>query len=43
MELQLDAVRLRRLVHPVVTEVFTALTDAVVALLMLFQLVFSAV
>ena len=43
MEFQLDVVKLRRFVHPVVTEVFTALTEAVVALLMLFQLVFSAV
>ena len=43
MEFQLEAVRLRRFVHPVVTEVFTALTDAIVALLMEFQLVFSAV
>lgn len=40
---QLLAVMLRRLFQPVVTEVFTTLTELVVALLMLFQLVLNAV
>ena len=40
---QLLPVRLRRLFQPAVTALLTASTDAVVAFLMLFQLVFSAV
>ena len=40
---QLLLVRLRRLFPPAVTELLTALTELVVALLMLFQLVFSTV